>query len=765
MGKSLFIMPFIMLMLGLAFSSGYFLVTDFSLAWGVTTVAIVSFAVIFLKLFQQNTVRTDPNFTVYVGLAIFSAAWGGFDTWSNGQWISWELAVSWIWLAAVSLYVFWYSRLDRPDNSDVLDEGKSFPVVELQDATGKPVSTEEFLRYPTLFMFYRGNWCPLCMAQIKEIAGLYRELDQRGIKTVLVSPQSHENTQTLAERHKVPFTYLIDSEFKLAKQLNLVHENGVPKGMTGYDEDTVFPTVVLTDERGNILHVDQTDNYRVRPEPETFLKIFDDYQVNSELEKKVQERTGAIKTLLDNIGEAIFSFGSDYSIHRDHSISAELIFGREIKYADPLRLLFSVGSESVKEITDMLFQGTGTWEVFEELLPKETQVNGKTLDLKYRWIPNEDPKVGDKIMVIAKDVTLERELAQQLEEDEAVNKMIIKVAVDRDGFVQLLRETDGLFQKIFETLDQGNGDANALFRYYHTIKGGTATYGMDTVAQQAHAIEAKLEGVRNQEQAFTAELLQEIVEDTQQLQATYTRTLDALGSLISQEDRSHAEQVYRISDSRLEALQDQVFQAVPKEAWNTIQSALADLRKQPIGRMLRKYAAAAEDLSKQLNKSVEVELEGEDLPVSYEKLEPVFSTLVHLVRNSVDHGIEEPSVRVMLGKAEAGRLRIKAKKEEQDLRLVIQDDGAGIDAETVKNIALKKNIISLEEAKAAKEEDLVKLIFAPGFSTKEAVTDISGRGVGMDAVKTSVEELSGRIDIHTIQDQGTQFELYLPNAA
>jgi peroxiredoxin len=177
-------------------------------------------------------------------------------------------------LGAQFLYVFWYSRFDRTP-SRVLRVGDSLPELVLEDEEGGTLSTKALLGHPAVLLFYRGNWCPLCMAQIRELAGEYRELAARGAKVLLVSPQPHEQTRALAARFDVPFLFLVDPGGRVARDLEIAHEAGVPLGIPGYGRDTVFPTVIVVDAEGKILSLDETDNHRVRPEPSTFLTALD----------------------------------------------------------------------------------------------------------------------------------------------------------------------------------------------------------------------------------------------------------------------------------------------------------------------------------------------------------------------------------------------------------------------------------------------------------------------------------------------------------
>jgi peroxiredoxin len=171
------------------------------------------------------------------------------------------------------LYVFWYSRIDRSEAK--ITEGDTLPDFTLFTSKGEAVESSILRKQPSLILFFRGNWCPLCMAQIKEIAASYKELDQRGVKIFLVSPQSDGQSRHLAKQFNVPMQFLVDKNLQAATKLGLIHKDGTPMGMIGYESDTVMPTAILTDKNGDVIFADLTDNYRVRPEPQTFLDILD----------------------------------------------------------------------------------------------------------------------------------------------------------------------------------------------------------------------------------------------------------------------------------------------------------------------------------------------------------------------------------------------------------------------------------------------------------------------------------------------------------
>lgn len=245
-------------------------------AWFGVLVSVATHMGVFGWLYRPEIARTSTHLTSFTSVSLLGSAiaWAGYLTDDS-------LTVFPIIYTSVGLlhwlgYVYWYSRFYRTD-SEQLQVGKILPTFSLQDVNGREVGSDSLTGTYALFMFYRGNWCPLCMSQVREIASLYQQLEKRGVEIVLISPQSHEFTQELAAKYELPFHFWVDGGAKVARQLGIVHLGGTPVGMSGYDADTVLPTVVITNKQREILFVDQTDNYRLRPEPQTFLRVLDGY--------------------------------------------------------------------------------------------------------------------------------------------------------------------------------------------------------------------------------------------------------------------------------------------------------------------------------------------------------------------------------------------------------------------------------------------------------------------------------------------------------
>jgi two-component system, chemotaxis family, sensor kinase CheA len=193
-----------------------------------------------------------------------------------------------------------------------------------------------------------------------------------------------------------------------------------------------------------------------------------------------------------------------------------------------------------------------------------------------------------------------------------------------------------------------------------------------------------------------------------------------------------------------------------------LQEGVMKTRMQPIGNIWSKFPRVVRDLSMAVGKKIRLEMEGKDTELDKTLIEAIKDPLTHIVRNSCDHGIETPEKRVANGKDEEGVLLLRAFHEGGQVNIEIIDDGGGIDPQKIKNIALQKNVISQEQADRMGDRELVNLIFAPGFSTAEKVTNVSGRGVGMDVVRTNIEKIGGSVDIQSAPGKGTTLRVKIP---
>ena len=193
-----------------------------------------------------------------------------------------------------------------------------------------------------------------------------------------------------------------------------------------------------------------------------------------------------------------------------------------------------------------------------------------------------------------------------------------------------------------------------------------------------------------------------------------------------------------------------------------LQNAVMKTRMQPIGRLFQKYPRLARDMARSLGKDVELVLEGEETEIDKTMIEDLNDPLVHLVRNAVDHGVDSPEERAAAGKPAKSVVKLSAHQVGDHIVIEITDDGRGIRPEVLRKKALEKGLIDAETANSLDERQSLHLVFLPGFSTKDVISDVSGRGVGMDVVKTNILKLNGRIDVKSVIGQGSVFTITLP---
>ncbi len=193
-----------------------------------------------------------------------------------------------------------------------------------------------------------------------------------------------------------------------------------------------------------------------------------------------------------------------------------------------------------------------------------------------------------------------------------------------------------------------------------------------------------------------------------------------------------------------------------------LQLAVMKTRMQPVKKVFSKFPRMVRDLSRELGKDIELLISGEETELDKSVIEEIGDPLVHLIRNSVDHGVEDKETRKLNGKPERGTIRLGAEHEGNYIIISVIDDGKGMDPAIIKRKAVEKGVIDEKTAASLSDKDALNLIFAPGFSTKDKATEISGRGVGMDVVKTNIQKLNGIIEINSVPGQGSTIILKLP---
>lgn len=232
-------------------------------------VAYVSYALLSLRV-----ARTSPRLPLIGAQAVLGAALAAYGALTSpAGWLPAALAAA--FLLGFIWYAYSFAGFLGARPSRRLAPGQRLPDFVLHDSQGQTVTSALLFQRPMVLIFYRGNWCPFCMAQVKELAQRYREVEATGAAIAFISPQPQARSAALSQRFEIPARFLVDEGNALARALGIDSPCGIPTGLQalGYDSDTVMPTVVITAPGGRILWADETDNYRVRPEPDTYLGV------------------------------------------------------------------------------------------------------------------------------------------------------------------------------------------------------------------------------------------------------------------------------------------------------------------------------------------------------------------------------------------------------------------------------------------------------------------------------------------------------------
>jgi two-component system chemotaxis sensor kinase CheA len=237
--------------------------------------------------------------------------------------------------------------------------------------------------------------------------------------------------------------------------------------------------------------------------------------------------------------------------------------------------------------------------------------------------------------------------------------------------------------------------------------------------------------------------------------------MNLVGELIT--DRNHLKQIHsRLA--RANSNDDQIFETITHlgRITDQLQEEVMHIRMLPVSSAFGKFPRMVRDMAEKIGKNIDLIIRGEETEMDRSMIEEINDPLIHLVRNSVDHGIELPEVRRLAGKPERGTLTLTARHEQGRVILTVEDDGGGIDGERLRKSAVQKGLITEEEAANLTEEQSIDLMFMAGLSTAQKVTDLSGRGVGLDIVNTNIQRVNGSIQVETKLGKGSQFQIVLP---
>ena len=502
-------------------------------------------------------------------------------------------------------------------------------------------------------------------------------------------------------------------------------------------------------------------------------------QQNRELEGIVVERTREavnakdiaeeseknISNLLNNMRQSVFSLGedgliinpvSDYSYEIfDEDIGGKSIFDTLLKDLDPKSELYA---QFLFVINVTLGSDLFQFNIVKDGLPhnlfiQDKNKKEKNLKISYSPILGSD-KTVQKIMLVIEDITELKKLEKEAKKNEENSSIKVKrlqeiVSQEKKEIQHFSREVNSNLNLAEKSIN--NFDVNELFRAIHTIKGVSRIYNLTGLSSEIHIYESEIAELRESDfnEESWKENFKEINEKVKKSVGNYLQLAreiygdDVDGTFLSENLDS-----IEVSRSTLFNGLDKIKKLAQETNKKDILDVIKTIELQKFNDFLLGLKNIVSKISTSLNKKIELEIGGDDIYFDMEKSSMLKDSIMHIIQNSCDHGIRSE-----------GLIKIQLAEEEKDVSIVISDNGEGIDTNFVVERALEKGIVTMEELEKLSPKEVLALIMRPGFSTKDIATEYSGRGVGLDVVKTNIQKLGGTLKLSSTIAKGTTFQI------
>jgi signal transduction histidine kinase/HAMP domain-containing protein len=464
--------------------------------------------------------------------------------------------------------------------------------------------------------------------------------------------------------------------------------------------------------------------------------------MNDQLEVKVQERTATIKMILDHVKTGFLLIDKNFQILEGYTRSCEVLLNCNQIQAKRLSAILGLHGEVEKHFQLALTQ------VFEDempesvtlgQIPKTFVIGDRTISLEGSTIREADGRIS-KILFTIVDVTL----LKSIELENQINRSIVNIMQNMNSFRDFIQDSRDRLKNCYTAIETGN--MVVLRRDLHTLKGNSAAFGIRQVADLIHSTEDK--------ENIVPEYLTGIEESLREF-------LDKHYALLKLKFDAENRRLISIDEHILDEIERDISKLDNgNELKDHVNQWLSEMRKDTVESMLGPINSYVQKLAAQRAIDMDFIIEGGDIRMGRDEAADIFQNLVHLFRNAVDHGLEPSFERG--DKPERARLVLNISSDAHHYLIRVEDDGRGIDSQRVLKKALDMGIITAEAASHLSHDEILQLIFNEGLSTAETITDISGRGVGMKAVKDAIESAGGHIQIKSQVGVGTQFLLRVP---
>ncbi len=503
--------------------------------------------------------------------------------------------------------------------------------------------------------------------------------------------------------------------------------------------------------------------------------------MNAQLEETVDKRTEEleeavyqlekyseeIKVLMDSVGQGFLSFDESFIIGDQYSVACQILLENDLSGKKISTVLYGTDLEQrlfFETIAQKIMGSTirSQADLYMTLLPQDIYRNNRFLRASYRLVGEGASK---RMVMTLTDITDAKQLEDQAKLDQSNLNMIVNIVVQIRDFTELLEDYQTFCSiGMIELMDSSMNLEELIFevlRQIHTFKGSFAQYDMQRTVNLLHSLETEIMEIKENIEAIDRDSFRNIMVGYR-IDRFPDKDLAIVRKKLGDSYLQHKNDV-TISKKILLDIEDSIQQMGYSEQNQNLLQQLRAVRFRSFKSLLHQFPDYVSKLAEKTQKSINyIKIEGDDFLVDTDYYSKFTKSLVHVFRNMVDHGIEYDDERQAKDKGENGEITCRISRSEREIYLVIEDDGKGIDINNLRDFLFRTGRMSFHEAIELSDEKVLDVVFEPGFSTKTMVGELSGRGMGLSAVKTELERIHGQVVVTSKQGKGTQFRFTLP---
>jgi two-component system chemotaxis sensor kinase CheA len=478
----------------------------------------------------------------------------------------------------------------------------------------------------------------------------------------------------------------------------------------------------------------------------------------------------SIRNLLDNAGQGFLTFSETLLVDPEYSLECSHIFEKEIEGVS-FPALLSEGDEEQQRFLENLLQKLFSEKdklkrsIYFPLLTEEIELNHRFIKLEYKMIQSTDVTDEESIMVILTDVTEKHELQSQMEKERNILTMVVKVIINYGDFMDCARNFRLFYELELPELLHGDDTVRSkllsVFRDVHTYKGNFAQFGLTHIVRRLHEAESELSRLmRIADTLEQADLLTcvKALDVNTWLDEDMEILESVMGSAFFKQ-----EELLLIDKTKLLEIERKMLSILSPNECKLLLPDLRKLRYKPFRDLFKAYPEYVTGLAERMEKVVNpIVITGGEFMADTETYYDFSRSLIHVFRNIIDHGVETVDDRIAAGKEEAATVSCHMELKDGSMIIELSDDGAGMNPEIIRKRAAEKGILAEHLLQELSDKSVIELIFHDEFSTKEVISELSGRGIGLSSVKAEVEKLGGAVEVRTESGKGTTFLFRLP---